>query len=81
MARRTKAGSITAETRKQFGSKGGKFPVFDHRSALSAIRLRHHGKGITAKAVLDKVARWAKRVGDKAVLAKVAEARERDKRR
>lgn len=82
MAGRTKAGNVTAEQRqKATGSKSGKFPVFDERSAYAAIRLRHHGKGISASAVLAKVAAWARRTGNKKVLNAVAAARAVDAKR
>jgi len=61
--------------------KKGKFPVFDHKSAVSAINLRHSGKGVTAAAVLAKVAAWASAHNDKVVLQKVAAAREKDRQR
>lgn len=85
MALRTKKGNVTAEARRKYGMKGGsrsgKFPVFDERSALSAIKLRHHGKGVSARAVLDKVARWARAHGNQRVLAAVRRAREADRNR
>lgn len=77
---RSKQGNPTAAARKQTGSRGGKYPVFDHKSAMSAIRLRHHGKGISASTVLAKVRRWAKAHGDKAVLAAARAAAARDRR-
>lgn len=81
MANRTKKGNVTAEAREKHGSKGGKFPVFDSKSAYSAIKLRHNGKGISASEVLDKVAAWARRTGNDAVLNAVAAARNVDKRK
>jgi hypothetical protein len=56
---RTKSGKPSAKARKKTGSKGGKYPIFDQKSCLSAVRLRHHGKGISAAAVLAKASRWA----------------------
>jgi len=81
---RTEKGNVTEKARKKAGMKGGgekkgKFPVFDHKSAISAINLRHSGKGVSASAVLAKVSAWATKNGDKAVLAAVAAAREKDK--
>jgi len=79
---RTKKGSVTAKARKKTGSgKEGKFPVFDVKSANSAIKLRHHGKGISAAAVLSKVARWARAHNKPAILEKVRKARLKDKQR
>lgn len=57
---RTKKGSPTAKARKKTGSKDGKYPIFDQKSCTSAVKLRHHGKGISASAVLAKAARWAR---------------------
>lgn len=80
MAMRTKKGNVTAAARKKAtGSSKGKFPVFDHKSAISAINLRHNGKGVSPAAVLSKVARWASTHGDKAVLEKVRKARLKDR--
>jgi hypothetical protein len=61
---RTKKGNVTSKARKKSGMKGrgkkGKYPVFDQKSCMSAVKLRHHGKGTSASAVLSKAARWAK---------------------
>jgi hypothetical protein len=81
MAMRTASGAPSATARAKTGSKGGKFPVFDHRSAMSAIKLRHNGHGITAEEVLNKVARWARAHNDRAVLNAVAAARQVDRQR
>lgn len=82
MAMRTKKGNVTSTARKKAGMKGGeksgKFPVFDQTSAMSAIKLRHHGKGVSASAVLNKVASWARRTNNKTVLNAVAAARAAD---
>jgi hypothetical protein len=80
-AMRTKKGTVTKKARSKAGMKGGKFPVFDHKSAMSAIKLRHHGKGVSAAAVLAKVARWASAHDDKAVLNAVKRARAVDSKR
>ena len=81
MARmRTKKGNPTATARKKTGSKGGKFPVFDRKSALAALKLRHNGKGISASAVIAKVSRWANAHNDSVVKAAVQRARETDKK-
>jgi len=79
MAMRTSKGNVTAQARKKTGSTGGRYPVFDHKSAMAAIKLRHHSKAVSAGAVLAKVARWASAHSDKAVLKAVAAAREADK--
>ncbi len=41
---RTAKGNVTAEARKQHGDKEGRFPIFDAKSAASAIKLRGHAK-------------------------------------
>jgi hypothetical protein len=81
MAMRTSKGNVTASARKKHGDEQGKFPVFDHKSAMSAIKLRHNGKGVSAASVLSKVARWASAHSDKAVLNAVAAARQADKQK
>jgi len=72
---------VTQEDRKKTGMRGknkGKYPVRTHQQRMSAIRLRHNGKGVSASAVLGHVARAARAAGDKAALAAVARAREVD---
>lgn len=80
-AKRTRSGGVSAQARKKYGSKAagrkGSFPVFDRKSANSAIKLRGHGN---RKAVLDKVARWARKHNEKGILEKVRKARAADKR-
>lgn len=60
---RTKSGDVSAKARKKAGMKGGgkkgKYPIFDQKSCMSAVKLRHHGKGTAAAAVLAKASRWA----------------------
>ena len=76
MARkRTKKGNVTAKARRKYGTKG-KFPVFDRKSAMSAIKLRGHGN---KKKVLNKVSRWANAHNDSIVKAAVKRARKRDR--
>lgn len=77
---------MTARDRKKTGmsktgTKGKKYPVATKAQMNSAIRLRHHGKGVSASAVLAHVAAAARRKGYKDVLAKVAEARKKDRAR
>jgi len=52
---------VTAEDRKKHGIKSGsnkgKYPVATQAQAMSAIKLRHHGKGVSAASVLARVAR------------------------
>lgn len=82
---RTRKGNVTSTARKKTGMKGqgkkGKFPVFDVKSATSAINLRHSGKGVTASAVLAKVARWARVNNKPAILKKVEAARKKDRKK
>ena len=62
---RTKKGTVTAKARKKSGIRGGgkkgKYPIFDQKSCTSAVKLRHHGKGISPGAVLAKASAWAGR--------------------
>lgn len=82
MARfRTKKGNVTAAGRKRYGNKQGKYPIKDEKSARSAIKLRHHGKGVSASSVLNRVAAWARRNKKPGVLKAVQAARERDRKR
>jgi hypothetical protein len=81
MAKRTKKGNVTATARKKHGGgkglKKGSFPVFDRKSAKSALRLRGHAK--SKKAVVGKVSRWASAHGDTSVKAAVKRAKAADK--
>lgn len=73
---RTRKGNVTAKARKKFGSgKRKSYPVFDQRSALSALRLRGRGKGISKSAVISKVSRWANAHNNARVKAAVKRAR------
>lgn len=81
MAKRTKKGNVTSTARKKYGNRKGKFPVFDTRSARSALRLRGRGKGVSRKSVIDKVSRWANKTGNNSVKAAVKRAREADRKR
>lgn len=80
---RTKKGNVTSDARKKYGSSGkGKpkpYPVFDHKSAMSALKLRHNSSRMSASAVISKVRRWANAHGDKAVLAACDAAAARDR--
>ena len=77
---RTRKGNVTSKARKRFGTRG-KFPVFDRRSAMSALKLRGRGKGISRKSVINKVSRWASAHNDTAVKAAVKRARKADAKR
>jgi hypothetical protein len=80
---RTKSGGVSATARKKSGGgKGlrkGSFPVFDTKSARSAIKLRGHAK--SKSAVLTKVNRWASKTGNASVKKAVAAARKRDRKK
>ena len=78
---RTKKGNPTAKARKKTGTKQGKYPIFDQKSALSAIKLRHHGKGVTASSVLNRAASWGRRNKNQRVLSAVKRAQETDRKR
>lgn len=78
---RTKKGTVTAEARKKTGTKGGKYPVFDQKSCISAVKLRHHGKGVSASAVLAKASAWASRNNCGPCKAAIQRAREADRKR
>lgn len=65
--------------REKTGMAGGKFPVATHAQALSAIKLRHNGKGVSASAVLAHVMAAATKHGWDDIKAKVREARQADK--
>jgi hypothetical protein len=82
---RTHKGNVTARARTKSGMKGkgkkGKYPVFDQRSALSALKLRHHGKGVSASSVIAKVSRWANAHNNASVKAAVERARKADRKR
>lgn len=81
---RTRKGTVTAKARKKHGTKKGSnkrgsFPVFDKKSAKSALKLRGHAK--SKKAVVDKVARYANKTGDAELKAKVKKARQTDRKK
>lgn len=82
---RTKKGTVTAKARERSGMKGkgkqGKYPIMDQKSCISAVKLRHHGKGVSPGAVLSKAAAWAGRNKNAACRAAVKRAREADRKR
>ena len=60
--KRTAKGNVTASARKKHGTLGKRFPIFDKKSATSALRLRGHAgkKGSKSrKKVIAKAARYA----------------------
>lgn len=57
---RTRKGNVTAKARKRFGNRRGKFPIFDARSANSALRLRGHAKTkAERRSIIRRAARYA----------------------
>lgn len=75
---RTRSGAPSALARRRHGNRKGKFPVFDNKSANSAIKLRGHGN---RSAVLSKVSAYANRTGNEALKRKVKAAREADRKK
>lgn len=59
------------------GPNKGKYPLATVSQALSAIKLRHHGKGVSPSSVLSRVAR--KFGGNPRVRAALERARKADK--
>jgi hypothetical protein len=82
---RTKGGGVSAAARRKYGAsksspnKTGSFPIFDARSAMSALKLRGHAR--SRSAVISKVAGFASRSGNATVKAAVKRARAADKKR
>lgn len=74
---RTPSGAPSAAARNKYGDGHGAFPVFDHESAMSAIKLRGHSDD-PAK-ILNKVSRYANAHSDAAAKKAVAEARKVDR--
>lgn len=74
---------VTQRDRDKTGSKKpgqqGKYPMATEEQCLSAVRLRHNAKGLTAEYVLNKAARAAAEHGwercKKAILAARAKDR------
>lgn len=75
-AMRTKSGGVSAAARRKHGQR---FPVFDQKSALSALKLRGHAA--SKKAVVNKVSAYATKSGNATVKAAVKRARAVDKAR
>jgi hypothetical protein len=76
IAGRTESGNPTAEARAQHGvGSTGKFPVFDQKSALSALKLRGHSDAVSSGTVINKVSRWASANDNATVKAAVERAR------
>ena len=80
---RTPSGGVSEAARAKYGAKKGSglkpgaYPIFDHTSAMSAIKLRGHAND--PGAVLSRAARWASAHNDEVVLAAVKKARAADR--
>jgi hypothetical protein len=60
MANRTRKGNVTAEARRKYGTDGERFPIFDRKSAISALRLRGHaGSKALRRRIIERAARYA----------------------
>jgi len=58
--KRTAAGNVTAYARRRHGGTAGRFPIFDTRSARSALRLRGHARTpAERRSVINRAARFA----------------------
>lgn len=71
---RTDSGNVTASAREKYGDSQGKFPIFDQKSAMSAIKLRGHSDDPSG--VLARASRWASIHNNSAVKSMVEKARE-----
>jgi len=58
MAGRTPSGAPTAAERAKHGEKDGSFPIWDHKSAIAALKLRGHASSQKEK---DDIIRRAKK--------------------
>ena len=67
-AMRTRSGGVSAAARRKHGvGKGKKFPVFDRKSAVSAIKLRGHAKSSAARRnIINRAAKYAPAAAAKA---------------
>tara|TARA_Y100001963_G_scaffold105874_1_gene146248 strand:- start:625 stop:915 length:291 start_codon:yes stop_codon:yes gene_type:complete len=65
---RTPSGSPSAEAREDHAVlSGGRFPIFDKKSAQSAIKLRgHNTSGAERKKIIDAAAKYAPEAAKKA---------------
>lgn len=74
---RTPDGDVSQGAREKYGDQHGAFPVFDHRSAMSAVQLRGHAPD-PAK-ILTKVSKYANANNDQEAKNAVADARKVDR--
>lgn len=61
MAGRTKKGNVTAKQREKSATlSGGRFPIFDKKSALAALKLRGHAHSAAERAaIIRRAAKFA----------------------
>ena len=74
IALRTDSGSPSTVARDKYGDSQGKFPIFDQRSAMSAIKLRGHSDN--PNGVLERASQWASANNNSTVKAMIERARE-----
>jgi len=80
---RTDSGQPSADAKREYGIKVNgdyAYPVFDVRSALSAIKLRHNSNRVSASRVLRHVSN-SRYASDKRVKEALKKAREVDKKK
>lgn len=66
-AKRTKKGNVTSTARKKYGMKGGRFPIFDMKSAMSALKLRGHANSMQERMnIINRAAKYAPAAAAKA---------------
>tara|TARA_R100001163_G_scaffold65032_2_gene60839 strand:+ start:112 stop:336 length:225 start_codon:yes stop_codon:yes gene_type:complete len=65
---RTKKGNVTAKAREEAAVlPGGKFPIFDVRSAKAALQLRGHAQSASARSrIINKAEKFVPRLAKKA---------------
>jgi hypothetical protein len=70
-----------ARTGFKKGSAKGKYPMATQAQCVSAVKLRHHGKGVSASAVLSKASAVASRNNWSSCKAAIRRARVADSSR
>lgn len=73
MRKRTAKGNVTAAARKAYGQRDGSFPIFDRKSASSALKLRGHADSARERSSI--ISRAAKFAPDAARRARTADRR------
>ncbi len=78
---RTKSGNVSATARKKHGmksasSKKGSFPIFDHKSAMSALRLRGRTRSKKDRvSIINRARKFASAAAKKAYAVDKSKAR------